>query len=168
MGKPFYFLPYGIIVVLVTALLFIPIPTRLYLHYDVNRRKFCFALYVFSFLRIVGGYVATYRGGLALHISQNRAIVFPYKQMKSERKRFSFLRTFPLTRLETTVETGADYLLPVTCAVSVLRTYYLLRGGKISRLEQNLWLADGDVLRISCNIGTRFYIAKLIANMAFT
>ena len=142
--------------------IFLPIPLKTNVHYDMNRRKFAFSVYLFGFLRILGGYIATYKGGLALHISDKKAIILPYSQINSERKRFSFMRTFRLKSLRLTTETGAEYLLLTALAYTGLRTYFFIKGGKKEDIEENLWLTDGDVFRISSTIVVHFTIYMLI------
>ncbi|MBQ5929309.1 MAG: hypothetical protein IIX02_00785 [Clostridia bacterium] len=142
--------------------IFLPISLKTNVHYDMNRRKFAFSVYLFGFLRIFGGYIATYKGGLALHITDKKAILLPYSQINSERKRFSFIRTFRLKSLTLTTETGAEYLLPMALAYTGVRAYFFIKGGKKEDLEQNLWLTDGDVLRISSTIVVQFTIFMLL------
>ena len=162
MGRSF-FLWFNILNAIMSVVqIFLPIPLKTNLHYDMNRRKFCFAVYLFGFLRIIGGYIATYSGGLALHITKKKAILLPYSQINSERKRFSFIRTFKLKTLTITTETGAEYLLPMALAHTCARIYFYIKGGKKENVEQNLWLTDGDVLRISATIVVHFTIFMLI------
>ena len=113
---------------------------------------------------MVGGYIATYDGGFALHISPKKAILVPYANLNSERKRFSFMKTFRLITLRLTAETGAEYLLPVAFANSVLRAQFLARGGDRDKIENNLWLTDGDVLRLSLHSVVFFNLYILLCN----
>lgn len=90
------FLLFAAVGTLLTAiLLFFPIFLEVDIHYDMNRKKFGFALYAYKVLKLIGGYVTTYPGGIALHISPKKAILKPYSGMDSERKKFSFTRTVP-------------------------------------------------------------------------
>ncbi len=160
MGRLFFYaLP-----LLFSAILFFPIYVETDAHYDMNRRKFAFAVYAYKFLPVLGGYVATYQGGLALHISKKKAILLPYSKMNSERKKFSIVKTFRLKRFSLTTETGAEYL-PLTAVVhTVLRTYFFIKGEKKEGIENNLWLTDGDVLRISFHILVYFNLFILFKN----
>ena len=142
--------------------IFLPIFLRTAVHFDMNRRKLCFALYLFGFLRIVGGYIATYKGGLAIHISEKKAFLLPYSQMEKERKKYSFIKTFHLSAFTLTTETGAEYLLPVSLAHVILRTYFFAKGGKKEKIENNLWLTDGDILRVSMDVTVWFNILMLM------
>lgn len=146
MGRFFlaFFVVFGVI-----FLLFIPIFFETDAHYDMNRKKFTFTIYLYCFIKIIGGYIATYPGGLALHVSRKKAILVPYVDMYEKRKKFSFLKTCRLRSLLLTTETGVEYLFPITIAHGVLRTYFMIIGGKKECIENNLWLTDGDVLRIS-------------------
>ena len=148
MGRLFFFL---IVVLVVAAILFFPIYLETDAHYDMNRKKFAFAVYLYKFIPIIGGYAATYPGGLALHVSRKKAILVPYKQLDSERKKFSFFKTFRLKSFNLTTESGAEYLLIASIAHAFLRTAFFIQGGKKEYIENNLWLTDGDVLRVSLN-----------------
>lgn len=161
MGR--FFLVLGVLVAL-TVLLFIPIFLETDAHYDMNRRKFTFAVYLYKFIKLIGGYASTYQGGIALHVSEKKAILIPYAQMNNERKKFSFLKTFRLRSLILTTETGAEYLLPTSLAHGILRTYFFIIGGRKERIENNLWLTDGDVLRISFHCVFFFNLFILLCN----
>ncbi len=161
MGKLFLF---SAIFFLLLSLLFLPIVIEMDAHYDVNRKKFGFAVYLFKKIKIVGGYLGVYEGGIALHLSSKKAKLIPYAQLNSERKRFSFIRTFRLLSFVLTTETGAEYLLPVATAHTFLRAYFFSIGGDKDKIENNLWLTDGDTLRISLNSVIYFNLFILIKN----
>ena len=117
MGRLFF---YFLITALgVIGLLFFPIVVEADVHYDMNRRKFGFALYAYKAWKLVGGYVTTYRGGFALHVSPEKAILKPYSGMNEDRKRFSFVRAFRVISFVLTTETGAGQwgtALAMACA----------------------------------------------------
>ncbi len=138
-----------ILPIVVVVFLFFPIFLETDLHYDMNRRKFGFVIFVFRIFKIIGGYAGTYQGGIALHISPKKAILIPYAQMNKERKRFSFMKTFRLRSLRLTTETGVEYMIPVSVAQTFIRGYFFAKGGRSKHIENNFWLTDGDVLRIS-------------------
>lgn len=149
-------------VMIVAFLLFIPIVLEADGHYDMNRRKFGFAVFLYKLVKLVGGYAATYQGGLALHVSPKKAILIPYSEIDSERKRFSFVRSFRLIAFTLTTETGAEYLLPVSLAHTALRALFFLFGGSKDKIENNLWLTDGDVLKVSFNVVAYFNLFMLL------
>lgn len=162
MNRLFFYLLIG---VMGTAfLLFVPITLQTDAHYDMNRRKFAFAVYIYKRIKIIGGYIATYTGGFALHVSPKKVILVPYANVNSERKKFSFMKTFRLITLRLTAETGAEYLFPVAATNTVLRTYFLAKGGDKNKIENNLWLTDGDVLRLSLHSVVFFNLYILICN----
>lgn len=163
MGKPFFYAFLGVLGFI--FLLFIPIYLQTDGHYDMNRRKCGFGVYLYGKLRLIGGYVGVYPGGIALHISEKKAFLLPYARMNSERKRFSFLRTFRLCSCLITTETGAEYLLPVSYAHVFLRTYFFAIGGKKEGIENNIWLTDGDELRLSISVTLRFTLFLILINV---
>jgi hypothetical protein len=154
MGRSLFYLV--VIVISVIFLLFFPIVFDLDAHLDVNQKKCAFAIFLYKKIKIFGGYAETYRGGIALHVSPKKAILLPYKEMNDHRKKFSFIKTFRLSELTITTETGAEYLLFVSILHTILRIYFFLIGGDKKNIENNLWLTDGDVLRVSLNV-TMFF-----------
>ncbi len=161
MGKPFFIV---IILLGVAFLLFLPIVIELDAHYDMNRRKFAFASYLYKKIKLVGGYMSIYQGGIALHLSKNKAKLIAYSKINSERKRFSFIRTFRLLGFTLTTETGVEYLFPVSVLHTFLRGYFFTIGGDKDKIENNLWLTDGDQLRVSLNCVIYFNLLILLQN----
>ncbi len=160
MGRFFF---YFLITVLgLLGLLFFPIVVEADVHYDMNRRKFGFALYAYKTWKLVGGYVTTYPGGFALHISPDKAILKPYSGMESDRKKFSFVRTFRVLSFSILTETGAEYLLPVSVVHAALRAVFFSFGGDRENIKNNLWLTDGDELRISADLVLQFNLYLLL------
>ena len=162
MGKLFLFSALAIAIVL--FLLFLPFVIELDVHYDMNRKKFGFAVYLYKKIKIIGGYIGTYKGGIALHISNKKVILIPYSKVNSERKRFSFVRTFRLVSFCLTTETGAEYLLLTSIIQTILRAYFFVIGGNRENIENNIWLTDGDVLRVSLNCVIYFNLFILLVN----
>lgn len=162
MSRFFLFLALSLLIL--ALLLFFPIVIESDTHCDLNRKKFGFAVFLFKRIKIIGGYIATYNGGIALHVSEKKAILIPYSQMNSERKRFSFIKTFRLIAFNLTTETGAEYLLPVALAHTALRAYFFTIGGDKDKIENNLWLTDGDTLRVSLNFVIFFNLYILLKN----
>lgn len=162
MSKLFFIPLTGLII---AVILFFPIYLETDAHYDMNRKKFAFSIYGFKWIKLIGGYATTYKGGFALHISPKKAILIPYSQVNTERKKFSFIKTFHLKSFILTTETGADYLIPISLTQVALRTYFFIKGGKKEKIENNLWLTDGDVLRVSLNCVLFFNVFILLCNL---
>lgn len=160
MGRLFFI--FGIIISIV-LLLFLPIFLETNAYYDMNGRKFAFSVSAYKFLPIIGGYIATYPGGLAFHISEKKAIVLPYQKVASERKRFSIMKIFRLKALAATVETGPEYLLPAYLAQTVTQIYKNINNNPKQEFENKLWLTNGDVLKISLNLLITFNLFKLLS-----
>ena len=161
MGRLFFFVG-GVFAL--TLLLFFPIYVELNAHYDMNRRKFAFGIYAYRIFKIIGGYLATYTGGIAMHLTQKKAVLVPYSQMDSERKRFSFIKTFRLKKLITTVETGAEYLFPISIMDGISQIYLFVRGVDRKKVRNNILLTDGDVLQISLNALVYFNLYIVLKN----
>ena len=140
---------------------FFPIVQTINAYGDVNAKKLTFSLYLFGFIRLIGGYVTSYKGGVAVHISQSKAILLPYSGMNDKRKKFSFVRTFHLLSLQVTSETGAEYLI-LTGTIHIALKSYLAYTGRTKKSKTNLWLTDGDTLKISARLVFYFTAAGLM------
>ncbi len=130
----------------------------------MNRRKLGFSVYGYNWIKIIGGYIATYKGGLALHITDKKAILLPYQELNDERKRFSFIRTFHLKSFSLMTETGANYLFPITLLHILLRIYLLTISNHGIEIKNGLWLKNGDELRISFHCALFFNLFMLLCN----
>ena len=151
-------------VALLLLLLFFPILIRTDTHFDLNKKKLGFAVFLYGKIKLVGGYGETYKGGFAFHVSPKKAIIIPYAQMNNERKRFSIMKTFHLKSFILTVETGAEYLLQAGALHALLRTYFFIKGGEKENIENNLWLTDGDILRLSLSFTVHFNLFILLCD----
>ena len=142
----------GIAVGVILLLLFFPIFLSLNVHYDLNRKKFCFSLNLYKKIKLIGGYVAPCPKGIALHVSEQKAILVQYTEMESERKKFSFFKTMRLYRLTVVTETGADYLLGVYFLSLLGQILGVIKEGSANAVKTGVWLVNGDVLRISARV----------------
>ena len=156
MGKLLFF------VLIPIVILFFPIYLETNAHYDMNRRKLAIGIYLYKFLRIFGGYLATYSGGMAFHVSKKKAILVPYSQVHTERKRFSMFRSFRLKSLFLTIETGAEYLLSAHAAHTLADTIIQAKYGRSLPHRSVLWLNHGDILRISLQFTVYFNLFMLM------
>ncbi len=155
----------SVTVISILVLLFFPIYLETNMHYDMNGKKLAFTVKAYKIIKILGGYIATYKGGLAAHLSSSKAVLIPYSDLDKERKRISVFRTLRLKSLEITTETGAEYLLYVALAQAVFRGVFFAMGGKKEKIENNLWLSDGDMLRISVYFMVRFNLFIILRNL---
>jgi len=150
MGR--FFLISSIVLLSVAFLLFFPFWLNADVHYDMNKSKFAFSVALFKNIKLIGGYATTYRGGVALHVSPEKAILIDYSEMNGKRKKFSFMKSFRLKSFVLTTETGAEYLLGVSLAHTFVQTYLLYKRKEKKNVRSNLWLTDGDVLKITGHI----------------
>lgn len=161
MGRLLFFVAFAFALIL---LLFFPIYVELNAHYDMNRRKFAFGVYAYKIFKLLGGYLATYTGGLALHLTRKKAVLVPYSQMDSERKRFSFIKTFRLKKIITTVETGAEYLFSVAVIDKLSQIWLFTRGVDKNKVRNNILLRNGDVLQVSLHALVYFNLFIVLKN----
>ena len=140
--------------------LFAPIVQEFNIFGDLGSKKLAFSLYLFGFVKLAGGYVTSYHGGVAVHLSEKKAVLLPYSGMNEERKKFKIFRSFRLISLETSAETGAEYFAAITYAA--LKGFLALKGA-LNKSELKLYLTDGDALKVSARVVAYFQIAVLLA-----
>lgn len=148
--------------VIIALLLFFPVILENVLHVDINQKKVGFSIRLYGICQLLGGYLATYPGGVAIHRKWNKATLIPYAQMEQERKRFSFTKLFRVIGGSLTTETGAEYLLPIEIVQTIFRFVSLWLGGNTTNIKNNVWLTDGDVLKISLRVVSYFNGLMLI------
>ena len=146
------------------VLLFFPIFVEGDLHYDINRKKCVFSVNIYKIFRVFGGYITTYQGGLALHKNDDNAILLPYKNLDTERKKFSFIKTFQFVSFHATIESGAEYFFAVE---SLRRIYTFIRAclDKLKNTDVKILLVDGDTLKTSVNCVMFFNIFILLVDL---
>lgn len=160
MGR--FFLILSIVFLSLLVLLFFPFWLDADVHYDMNKSKFAFSVALFKKIKLIGGYATTYRGGVALHVSPEKAILIDYSEMNGKRKKFSFMKSFRLQSFVITAETGAEYLLGVSLAHTFVQTYLLYKDSERKNIRSNLWLTDGDILKITGHITLFFNLFILV------
>ena len=162
MGRFSFWSAFGFTGIAIFALLFFPVYLQLNAHFDLNRKRLIFSLLAYKKIKLIGGYAKPYKGGVAFHISDKKAIVLDYSEMDGERKKFSFMKTFKLQNLQLTTETGAEYLLGVIAAQTVIYAFLTRFPSRRGKIRANLWLTDGDVLRVSTRLTVFFNLFILL------
>ena len=150
MGK--LFLIVTIVLSVILFILYVPIIICTNTHYDLNRRKCAFSVLLYNRIQIMGGYIGTYPGGLALHTAKDKARLLSYRDMNNQRKRISLYKGVRIIGGTLHTETGAEYLVSVGILQAALRLLFFLRGGKKEHIENSVWLTDGDELKIALHL----------------
>ena len=146
MGRLFFVLA---LVFGVLLLLFFPIFLSVNAHYDANRKKFCFSVNLYKKIKLIGGYIAPYPKGIALHVSKEKAILVQYTEFEKERKKFSFFKTIRLHRLIVITETSANYLMGVYFLSQLGQIVGAIKLADARRVKTDVWLVNGDIFRVS-------------------
>lgn len=149
MGK--FFLSFGIAFA-VLLVLFFPIFLNTDLYYQIRSNKLGFCISLYGKIKLSGGYISTYYGGLAIHLSEKKALLTGYKEMEEQRKKFSFRDFFTLKNISVHIRTGAEYFLALYALhmASGLFTFFSPAYRKI--VHSNFCLENGDELRLSARI----------------
>lgn len=138
-----------------------PIVQRLDLYGDPSEKKLSFSLRLYGFLPILGGYVTSYTGGIAIHLGKKKAVLLPYRGIEEKRKKFSFVRSFKTLMFHVSTETGAEYLFGVLSVHAAMKTYFSLTR-KASVFRSEVWLVGGRALKCSVKTSVCFTPLALI------
>lgn len=90
------------------GMLFFLFPVFVYLdgYTDLRENKYCFSLGLYKYLKVFGGYMQLTSDGIAVHVTDKKAIFIPYKNMTDTRKKFEITKGFQLYRYHQVIETG--------------------------------------------------------------
>ncbi len=89
-------------------LLFFPIFLRADLFLHPFENKFTFSISLYGHLPILGGYLQIVKGGIAIHLSDTKAVFLPFGQIAATGKKFDFTKGFQLYRLHIITELGGQ------------------------------------------------------------
>lgn len=128
--------------------LFFPIFLSGNLHLDFRRKKYAFCLKLYEKIRVFGGYATLYSEGIALHVSDKNAILIPYNEVNSKRKKFSFVKTFKLVSMRANVEAPLEggILLNLFRYVFDIAKKFDYR---LNKCDFQVWISEKENLKIS-------------------
>ncbi len=157
MGELFvYSLFFGVL------LFFFPVFVYVDGYVDAAENKAWFALCLYRRLKVFGGYAQLRPDGVAVHLTEKKAVFVPYAEMSDTRKKFEITKGFQLWRLHQVIEVnGAEKLYgvmlaaaltsSVSAAFSVIRTRY-----PFVSLKNTVLLTEDRVLKLSLQAATVF------------
>ena len=154
--------------------LFFLFPIFVYIdaYVDIAENKCWFAVSLFKYLKVFGGYAQVKKEGLVFHITKKKAVILPYKQFAPMRKKFEVTKGFQLYRFHQIIETGGEgkpsgviiaaALQSISTQIfSVMHTFH-----PFLSLKNGVLLSDRSDLKISLHAVTIFN--GLILSIAFT
>ena len=86
-----------------------PLFLSIHLYADIKERKLYFSLYILRIFKVYGGYATLYDGGIAFHLTKNRAALLPYSEIvnASNNLDFKISRGFYIYAFSSIAEIGA-------------------------------------------------------------
>lgn len=91
------------IISVLSIIFFTPIFVRSYLYYDKEGKRLCFALYLYVFIKLAGGYIERYDERLVMHYSNKRASILNKPDVNKIKVKKSDLTLVWVTEVKTTV-----------------------------------------------------------------
>ena len=139
-----------------------PLFLSIHLYADIKERKLYFSLYILRIFKVYGGYATLYDGGIAFHLTKNRAALLPYSEIVNARNNFEFkiTRGFYIYAFSSIAEIGAksEPAAAVLAAsliqiVSGFAAGYVFSRKKCTSFKSDVILYEGsDNIKISVRI----------------
>lgn len=146
-------------------ILFLPVCVTLDGHLDAAARKVSFGIRLYGSVRLAGGYIEPRREGIAVHLSQRKALLFPYGQMLRSRPDLKKLHGFHIKEIRTVTETGNGHasnilvasalLIAGNTAGAVLHTYGC-------RFRGDVLLSPAENFKITAKIKIGFHLLTVL------
>lgn len=139
-----------------------PLFLSIHLYADIKERKLYFSLYILRIFKVYGGYATLYDGGIAFHLTKNRAALLPYSEIvnASNNLDFKISRGFYIYAFSSIAEIGAksEPAAAVLAAaliqiVSGFAAGYVFSRKKCASFKSDVILYEGsDNIKISVRI----------------
>ena len=129
-----------------TLLFFFPVFVYADAFVDVRENKCWFALSLFKYLKVFGGYFQIRKEGIVFHLTEKKAVILPYRQMASTRKKFEITKGFQLYRFHQIVETWGEGEPAGVLIGAVLLTAASVIGSVLTTRHPFLSIRNGTLL----------------------
>lgn len=107
-----------------TLIFFFPFYADIYVMF--KNGKVDFSVYLFSFLKLVGGYVTFYKDAYCIHISQKRAFYIKYSDMGEESKKFEIADGFQLYKFHSIIELNKNSEYSIIAGIIIKPAFDIL------------------------------------------
>ena len=153
-------------------LTFFPVFLWLDAYVDIPKNRAWFSLSMYRHFKLFGGYGQLDREGIAVHLTEKKAVFVPYDKMADTRKKFEITKGFQLWRLCQTVETGGSESIAGILIAAALQSLgggtfaYLRTKHPFLTLKNDTLLGEKPCLKVSFETATVFN--GFVLGMAFT
>ncbi|MBQ8374615.1 MAG: hypothetical protein IJX98_03440 [Clostridia bacterium] len=134
------------------ALLFAPIFLHTNLFYDMTAKKTGVCLLLYGKIKLIGGYITTCAGGVAVHISDQKALIFSYRDLDTGRKKYSPQNGFSLHKIAVSIFSSAEYFLPVLALQRAVCTATALFAKNKKIVKSRVFLCGGETFKAYAKI----------------
>ena len=167
-----------VLLLVIIIILFLPIFLSVYLYYEGLDKRLYFAIYLFSFIKILDGYIKIRKlGGFYIHVTEEKAIILDYKSILNfEKGSFNIQSALSLVNFNLITDIGIKSFNTITIFLFFKTLTNIL--GKVFtctkpyfELKNNLNIIDvnENLINIKCSFTLYFNIfcilLKLIANV---
>lgn len=106
--------------VIIFFILIFPILLNINLIFSAKNKKIYFCVSLFGLIKIFGGYIKLVREGIALHYSENKAIIIPYKNIIGIRKKVKPIKDYHFISINSLIELDTESFIENKVILSYL------------------------------------------------
>lgn len=158
--------------VFIGMLLFLfPIFVYLDAFVDVRENKCWFALSLFKYLKVFGGYLQIKKEGIVFHLTKKKAVILSYHEIAPMRKKFEITKGFQIYRFHQIIESGGEGKPSGLLTAALIQSLsgqvfsYLQTNHPFLSLKNGVLLTQNQDLKITLHAVTIFN--GLILSIAF-
>lgn len=154
------------------VLLFFPLVVYADGRFDLSEKKLYFTVRLFRLIPIRSGYASLYAGGIAFHLSKDKAVLLPFSAMKGARSGLELTKGFELISYRQLAEIGfssPSRILAIGALQSAAGIFATVLGkdGHSDKIRSDVVLYESDDRAvISAQVGVAFNLAVLLAVVA--
>ena len=160
-------------VLIVFLVLYLPIILNIGVVYSSDFKKIYIGIYLFKYINIFGGYAEFLKEGICFHVSNQKAVIFPYKKMLELKNTIKPVRDFQIIKINSCIELGkeGDYVIPSSIGF-VLNFINCLIGSLITKkkpylnYKNSFNIFDKDIFNVYFEASVLFNILVLLIGLA--
>ena len=142
----------------------IPIYLHTSFYYELGNKKTGFCVELYGKIRVFGGYITTCSGGIALHVNDQKAYVFSYRQMDDGRKSFTPQNGITFKKISVLLHCSPEYYVQLSLLENVIKTGALFFKKEDIQLQGKTLAIGENTIRIYGKIVVKIAIyAQILA-----
>lgn len=158
--------------IIIFSVLIFPLFLNIDLYFSHSAKKLFFGVDLFGFIKLLSGYAQLLNDGIALHLSDKKAIIIFYKNITGMGKSVKPLRDYHIIKTDFNIETGSENnFFAATAAAYTIKFFGDIFGFHIYnvkpyvRFNYNIKVYEKDILNVYAEFTVLFNILMIIISL---